>query len=572
MDQAEFEKFLEFYFQSPSLERVAEAMRYYSATVMQAYPDTIVPTAYFFARLAQENPQLKQEYARLIDDAALDGKQFIEEIISELNATPPGPVNVLDRVVRTPTDNDLLWSEFALAGNTEPVIRLIDLLERPDKLRRKLDDWLQLPQSTFARILGDTRRRRKLCERLHSITDIVCDADRQRITSRDDLDCLCILYRGSIANSDRLNEIGQLLPFPISNDEMNYMAVKATAKWSLTGSAARHDIVLSTVEGEIGNRQDRARLALLEIAATVRLEQNETEIAGKWLREFLQINPVRSDLAAKLAPIDAKVQLDNFMLLTEAISEPANNSEPIEIIAQRCAEDSEKKRSYFSRVSLGIRKGPVYDAAKDEPFIEWNGEYNSPSEFHINQWMDPDDWDAWISMGRHIYQSSGIWFECEDKSQKLAIGATNQIVKGTAWHDILRRETPITSSVISNNGDRYLLLEYRTDRLNKIFTNSFPVEIQPNDAITEAKLWIDLARNLLTMGEAILKDVQGEDDVFHFVLRQAFAGYDAPIVIEKPELMVAPPGMDLEEGTQIEFYQVPSRSKLFDAEAKSGEE
>jgi hypothetical protein len=572
MDQAEFEKFMNYYYQSPSPERATEAMRHYTATVMQAYPNTLVPTAYFFARLAQESPKLKLDYAELIEGAEVKGRQFIEEILSELNATPPGPINALKRVVRTPTDNDLLWSEFALTGNTEPVIRLIDLFERPDKIRRKLDDWLLLPQSTIGHFLGASRRRRSRCERIRTVVGIVCDAERQRITSRDDLDCLCLLHQGNFVNRDRLNEVCQLLQYPLSNEEFIYMAVKATAKWSLTGSAAQHDIVLSTIENEIGNRQDRARLTLLEIAASVRLEQNETEIAGKWLREFLQINPVRSDLAAKLAPIDASDQLDNLILLDEAVSELARHVEPIGNIALECAKNSGAKQSFFSRVSLGIRKGPEYDAAKDQPFIEWNGEYKSPSDFHVTQWMDPDDWDAWISMGQHSYQNAGIWFDCKDKGQKSTLAAVNKLIKGTIWHKILKRETPLTSAVRAYNGERYLLLEYKTSRLNSIFSNYFPAEIQMNDASTEAKLWIDLESNLLTKGEAILKDVQGEDGVFHFFFRQAFASYDAPIVIEKPELMVAPPGMDLEEGAEIEFHQVPSQSKLFDAETKSGEE
>jgi hypothetical protein len=246
MDHSEFDEFMNSYFQSPSPERAVEAMRYYTTTVMQAYPHTIVPTSYFFARLAQENVKMKLEYEELIEDAASEGRQFIEDILSELNATPPGPVNALKRVVRTPTDNDLLWSEFALTGNIEPVIRLIDLLERSDKIRRKLDDWLQQPQSTIGRIFGDSRRRR--CERIRTMVGIVCDADRKRISSRDDLDCLCLLHQGNIANQDRLNDIFRVLQFPFSEEEFTYLWVKATAKWSLTGSAAQHDVVLSTIE------------------------------------------------------------------------------------------------------------------------------------------------------------------------------------------------------------------------------------------------------------------------------------------------------------------------------------
>jgi opacity protein-like surface antigen len=81
------------------------------------------------------------------------------------------------------------------------------------------------------------------------------------------------------------------------------MAVKATAKWNLKGRAADNDLVLSTIEQEIDNRRGSVRLALLEIAATVRLGKNESKIARKWLQEFIQLNPTRRDILAKLAPI-----------------------------------------------------------------------------------------------------------------------------------------------------------------------------------------------------------------------------------------------------------------------------
>jgi hypothetical protein len=170
-----------------------------------------------FGRLAQDNPELCAVYRELGDSSVEEEKRFVENILTDLNATPPKPINVLERVIRTPTDNDLLWAEFSLTGDTEPLIRLIDLLERSDKIRGKLVQWLQSPENMLSRIFGMSRRR---FERMRTVIGIECDPSGQSILWLDDLDCLCLMYDGNFANHKRLKEVGNSLPFPISNEDI----------------------------------------------------------------------------------------------------------------------------------------------------------------------------------------------------------------------------------------------------------------------------------------------------------------------------------------------------------------
>ena len=566
MDVRNFEEFMNFYFQSPSPERTAEAMQFYLAEVLLNYPDTVMPAAYLFGRLAQNNPELCSVYEELCNYDVEEEKLFVENILSGLNETPQKPINALERVVRKPSDNDLLWAEFSLTGDADSVIRLIDTLERSDKIRGKLNQWLELPENLVGRIFGMYRRR---FAQFRNVIGIVCDDARQNILSNDDLDCLFLLHRGQMADQERFNNVSKAVPFLVETEEFIYMAVKATAKWSLTSRAAVNDIVLSTIEQEISKRQGSVRLALLEIAGTVRLGRNEPELARKWLQEFVLLNPTRTDIIARLSPIEIKDQLDDLVHLDAAVSETVSDAEVFESIARECTENGKTATSFFSRATLGIRKGSDYAAADDEPFIEWNGEYKSPSNFRVEQWMDPADWDAWISIGRQTYQNAGIWFKCENKIQKSALANINKLIQGIRWRKILAHETPVSSETKLFKGKRYQMLKYETGRLNSIFTRQFPIKIRMRSKSVEAILWLDVENKLLVKGEASLKNVQGEDGIYHFYFRQLFAGYNAPIEIEKPELMVAPIGMDMEPGSEVKLHTVPSESKLFDGGTKS---
>ena len=76
-------------------------------------------------------PDLVNEYEDLVPETRTEGKPFILGILKDVQSTPPGPINALDRTVRMATDNDLLWAEFILTGSNESILRLIGLVLIP---------------------------------------------------------------------------------------------------------------------------------------------------------------------------------------------------------------------------------------------------------------------------------------------------------------------------------------------------------------------------------------------------------------------------------------------------------
>jgi hypothetical protein len=265
MDDLDLSDFGTFFYRSPAPERASEAIRWYAATPLIEDPIAWVPVAYFFARMAQMYPEIVEEYEDLVPQVRAEAKPFIRGILKDLQSTPPGPIDALDRPIRSGTDIDLLWSEFVLTGSNEPILRIIALLERPDKVREKLEVWLAAPKPSFARLLGFDRRRQRSGENLRAVAGIVCDPHRKRIETTGDLDCRCLMQGVHIATPDYFARIRRVLPFDLSRKEVTDMGIKATAKWILASNVNRHPTVLVACEEELARRTGNVEAALQEI-------------------------------------------------------------------------------------------------------------------------------------------------------------------------------------------------------------------------------------------------------------------------------------------------------------------
>ncbi len=174
----------------------------------------------------------------------------------------PTTVNAIERAIRAPTDNDLLWVEFTVCGNEEPVVRLIDVLEWTDRVREGLDAWLRRPAPRS--FLSLFHRGHQTQRELRNVAGIVCDLARQSIDTPDDLDCRCMLD-GLAISAERFERVRRILPFPLSSDDLYHIGIKASAKWSLASNCERHPKVRDVCVSEAARRSGRARLALLNI-------------------------------------------------------------------------------------------------------------------------------------------------------------------------------------------------------------------------------------------------------------------------------------------------------------------
>jgi hypothetical protein len=169
-------------------------------------------------------------------------------------------VNALDVPIRTGTDLDLLWVEFSVTGSKAPVVRIVDVLERADRLRQRLDEWLQ------SQAVGSPAERKRVEEHLATILGISFDPADTQIVTESDLDTLSMLRELGFSN-EKFEAVKEALPFTLSMDDLHYMSVKGAAAWSLASNAQQHALVLEVCKDEWEKRDGRAKLLLQEVLA-----------------------------------------------------------------------------------------------------------------------------------------------------------------------------------------------------------------------------------------------------------------------------------------------------------------
>lgn len=287
MDALGWHEFSTFYYRSPAPEQASAALQWIVASPCMQDPLSTTPVEYFFARLAQKHAILTQEFKAVLNDAPPEARPFVARILESVATSPPTLVNALDRPVRTATDNDVLWAEFMITGSREPIARLIDQLERPDRVRARLEAWLTypmvgaviIPAAPVARLFaagrhGGDKRTQRVAEQLGNVAGIVVDPDQKTIETDGDLDCMCMMDGVDLA-PQRLAMVRDALPFRLRDREIAKMGIKATAKWSLASNANRHPQVLHTCEEEHARRTGNVRLALQEILECARLNEGD---------------------------------------------------------------------------------------------------------------------------------------------------------------------------------------------------------------------------------------------------------------------------------------------------------
>jgi hypothetical protein len=93
----------------------------------------------FWACGDQQTVKLLEEWEK--DPAQSDLKEEIEATRKFL-AQPVRPLP-RDLPARSPTDLDLLWTDFLISGEYAPVSRILDVFDQPDLVRAKIDAFLK---------------------------------------------------------------------------------------------------------------------------------------------------------------------------------------------------------------------------------------------------------------------------------------------------------------------------------------------------------------------------------------------------------------------------------------------
>lgn len=246
---------------------------------------------FLFARIARDNPWLVRRYESLFrktpagrpvllkilrQSGDLETRRFLLDLTGEPQFAPlqaeieqaihdwPGDrIDPLTSPVRCPADLDLLWCEFRATGSIEPVLRVIDVFERPDRVREKLNDWLrETPLQGPAGLLWN-RLRKRTARKLREEAAILCDLDGLEVLNPEDLDCHCVM-QDMVLDATRARKIARLLPFGLEADD-TYLYFKGAARWSLASHAREHRVVYELCKSEAALRGGRCRTLLQEI-------------------------------------------------------------------------------------------------------------------------------------------------------------------------------------------------------------------------------------------------------------------------------------------------------------------
>ncbi len=328
-DEPSLDELFSSYYRSPVEPDVESALRRFLTRDCYSCPEGSIPLAiYFFARIAKDRPSLVRVYERQLGSVSGLGAEALLELLRQagdaetrdilesclddsdyagiresiectLQSQIPEFRNALLAPVRTCLDLDLLWAEFLATGNAEAVRKIIGVLDRQDLVRGRLREWLNSASSQgIAKVKLD---------KLQAL-GLRFDVKSREIQTTGDLDCWIVLDGvGRDTQSERAKAIRSLLPFELFSDELEHIAIKSAAKWSLASNAARHPLVLETCVQALEDRELPVRLSLLEIQAEAHLANWNASEAERLLGEYVRLNPDNADMARKHADAEQGV-------------------------------------------------------------------------------------------------------------------------------------------------------------------------------------------------------------------------------------------------------------------------
>lgn len=204
---------------------------------------------YVFARISQVSEAARGHFEPILRDYAGAHPEIVQRLL-QLSDDPTFP-GVLDRPLERPEQLDLLWAEFFVTGRPDAILRIVSVLDGPDRTRQRLEAWLH------ERSLLGGRARRTAADTLTSV-GLVVDLERKVIVTSGDLDGLCF----SIAEK-KIPIFGHL-PFALTPEEMQVVGLKGAALWSLRLNARDHEAVAEICRAESQRAGGPGRLRLTD--------------------------------------------------------------------------------------------------------------------------------------------------------------------------------------------------------------------------------------------------------------------------------------------------------------------
>jgi hypothetical protein len=228
------------------VESVWSAIEYAVTHRLPAENPTIM---FMFIRIAGFYPQV-HEHLVTRRSAANHEMQLALELI--LNP-PEGLRNAeyLPEEIQSPGEMDLLWSEFLVTGLTEPIEKVVSVLDREDRTRPLLH-WALSSDDSDSLAIGEN----ELAEFASIGVALGKEDGRWQVVSPGDLDIL--LWFGVKDQKPTCLKVFQSM----SDGDRIHIANKGAAMWSLKANASQHGTIRLFCEEQSKVEGGRGRLLI----------------------------------------------------------------------------------------------------------------------------------------------------------------------------------------------------------------------------------------------------------------------------------------------------------------------
>lgn len=417
------------------------------------------------------------------------------------------------------------WADFHGSGDRAPVRRIIDVLERPDELRERLEAYLTSPPRGWIKRWLRRRRLKKL-----EALGVVLEPDRRGIASIQDLDCHCST-RGFDPSAEAWAAHRKLLAFLPEKPPTEAM-MKATARWSLARNARQHEWVLEVCEEEAAKRTGRVRAALLEIVAHAHAGRKDPARALGALQESLDPDPGRR--AGAEAALSVVMDLP-----VRPVDAQQFSARGAAVTLTACRDATEQTTSYCSKVVLQ-RAG---ESTEDGGPTYWELHAIRPDKHRVRR-IAGSELDEWVTIGSRHFRGPTFMDVEPGKGQEAGVGHEAGERRETAWLlldkylAVLGSADPVALEERDAGSHGYHVVEYGPDAVRSVIGTAggrVPPGSRTADAEERLRLWLDAETKRLVRAEwtfAVDGPVDGRQ---RYRVVQGFAAYDrAPDVVPPP--------------------------------------
>ena len=280
----------------------------------------LVIMAHSFGHMARGQADLVRLYEAKFTKAKKEGRAFLldslrlcgdEQTLKHLNSWRKDPVFKeqhahIDEIRRFlanpkrklprdqppfgPTDLDLLWADFFVTGEYAPIARILDVLDRPDGLRRRLENWLKKHPD----------QKKKLNDVLADLKLIKTGTKDQWIDGNLELRALhdargLVRYQLASAFSEFLQEELQFSPDELSKG----FVLKLVASWSMQSNLENYPQLAKQLKAHYKTRpeptQDLIKRWLRLDEHQPRLTEEMKRLQGTWQALTWQEDGDKSD-------------------------------------------------------------------------------------------------------------------------------------------------------------------------------------------------------------------------------------------------------------------------------------